>query len=48
MHASPTEHQATPQHAKLSRGKVVFKGDHGGNFGPAWVQLRKTLKGECQ
>ena len=46
MHASPAEHQATPQGARLSRGKVKFEGDEGGNLGAGWRQYRKTLVGE--
>lgn len=35
-HASPAEHQAC----------AVLSGDQGGNFGPGWMQHRKTLVGE--
>jgi len=35
-HASPAEHQAC----------AVLSSDQGGNFGPGWMQHRKTLSGE--
>lgn len=38
IHASPFEHLATPD--------AGYKGFNG-NFAPGWVQLRKTMKGEC-
>jgi hypothetical protein len=40
-HASPTEHQATPAVSDLGVSL-------GGNFGPDWVQFRKTIPNECQ
>ncbi|WP_205937643.1 FAD-dependent thymidylate synthase [Rhizobium leguminosarum] len=44
LHASPTEHQATPDLFKKVNGKVVFDNPElGGNFGPGWIQFRKTL-----
>lgn len=57
LHASPAEHQATPSKIRttllgdpiLHVGKPTFVGKNlGGNFGPAWIQYRKTLVGECQ
>lgn len=42
LHASPAEHQATPF------GENVASNPLGANFGPRWVQYRKTLPGECQ
>jgi hypothetical protein len=39
MHASPAEHQATPD----PTGN--YSADHGNFVG--WVQYRKTLPGEC-
>ncbi|SOC90091.1 Thymidylate synthase complementing protein [Rhizobium sp. AN5] len=50
LHASPTEHQATPDRGSklyLGNGKMIFENpDLGGNFGPGWIQFRKTLAGE--
>jgi hypothetical protein len=44
LHASPCEHQATPD----SGGGVKGRDEHRwGNFW-GWVQYRKTLPGECQ
>jgi len=48
LHASPAEHQATPD------TRSVYYDDHGswenprlaGNLGPGWIQFRKTLPGE--
>lgn len=53
LHASPAEHQATPD--EWSKEYTEYPGvEHGwtqpelhGNF-RGWVQYRKTLKGECQ
>lgn len=46
MHASPAEHQATPDEFEHRLGK--WKNPHlHGNF-RGWVQYRKTLEGECQ
>lgn len=50
LHASPTEHQATPD-----KGSPVFmepkkwiydNASLSGNFAPGWIQYRKTLAGE--
>lgn len=41
LHASPTEHQATPV---LPQDSDNTK--HGGNLGAGWIQFRKTLAGE--
>ncbi|QWY83059.1 thymidylate synthase protein [Rhizobium phage RHph_X66] len=44
LHASPTEHQATPDIFKMVNGERVFDNPKlGGNFGPGWIQFRKTL-----
>ncbi|MBY3231940.1 thymidylate synthase [Rhizobium laguerreae] len=44
LHASPTEHQATPDLFKRVNGKLIFDNPElGGNFGPGWIQFRKTL-----
>jgi hypothetical protein len=47
LHASPAEHQATPDKLNLYDGKYWDWGQAGlhGNF-KGWVQFRKTLKGE--
>lgn len=37
LHASPAEHQATPDAGNINLG---------GNLGPGWIQFRKTLKNE--
>jgi hypothetical protein len=47
LHASPCEHQATPNKPRPFQGKAVWLGDQGGNLGPYWIQYRKTLKNEC-
>ena len=54
LHASPAEHQATPDTFTPTRtwttrdGKNGFWGnpDLAGNLGPGWIQYRKTLPGE--
>ena len=57
LHASPAEHQATPDHYVVqARGKTTFIADGrpreyasahlAGNLGPGWIQYRKTLPGE--
>lgn len=44
LHASPTEHQATPDMFKKVNGKLIFDNPElGGNFGAGWIQFRKTL-----
>jgi hypothetical protein len=43
MHASPAEHQATPD-VQAADGKFCYKNTHGNLVG--WQQYRKTLKGE--
>lgn len=44
LHASPTEHQATPDIFKKVNGELVFDNPQlGGNFGSGWIQFRKTL-----
>ena len=50
MHASPAEHQATPDTCKvyLENGKLKRVWDMptlSGNFGPGWIQYRQTLEG---
>jgi hypothetical protein len=42
IHASPLEHQATPDDPEFGLGG----GSMGGNLGPGWVQFRKTIPGE--
>ncbi len=44
MHASPCEHQATPDR-KLPDGSWEHP-ELAGNLGPGWIQYRKTLEGE--
>jgi len=50
IHASPAEHQATPDewlpNANFGRG-CWFQPELAGNFGPGWVQHRKMLPGEA-
>lgn len=50
LHASPTEHQATPDTGSpvyLEPKKWIFDNAHlSGNFAPGWIQYRKTLAGE--
>lgn len=46
LHASPAEHQATPDHPSVYKGEWSQPQFHG-NL-PGWVQYRKTLSGECQ
>jgi hypothetical protein len=51
LHASPTEHQATPDVAKYTANFGAFsyyenKGALSGNFDSSWIQNRKTLKNE--
>ncbi|MER9176246.1 hypothetical protein NKH72_21960 [Mesorhizobium sp. M0955] len=47
LHASPTEHQATPDEG-ITNGKSVnwLYPDLAGNLGSGWIQFRKTLPGE--
>lgn len=48
LHASPCEHQATPDgaHWSSSNDEWLSPELHGNFVG--WIQYRKTLKGECQ
>lgn len=48
LHASPAEHQATPDEIELYDGRYLWKKEdfHGNLRG--WVQYRKTLPDECQ
>lgn len=47
LHASPAEHQATPDLIQGGLEHVQFVKEHlSGNFGPGWIQFRKTLPGE--
>ena len=47
LHASPTEHQATPDEPAGHPMLEVFNNPNlGGNLGPGWKQFRKTLPGE--
>lgn len=52
IHASPAEHQATPDYQATSDddGSVNYLGwahpELAGNLGPGWVQYRKRLSGE--
>jgi thymidylate synthase ThyX len=50
LHASPTEHQATPDtyaENEHSHDFVGYANEHlAGNFGPGWIQYRKTLLNE--
>lgn len=47
IHASPTEHQATPDEG-ITNGQSVhwMHPELAGNLGPGWIQFRKTLPGE--
>lgn len=52
IHASPAEHQATPD--RMDDPVIVHYSNEpwahpelGGNLGPGWIQLRKTLPGEA-
>lgn len=53
IHASPAEHQATPdykmdyENLRISLESRWANSDKSGNLGPGWVQLRKTLPGEA-
>lgn len=47
MHASPAEHQATPDANDLMDGGWMYPQEHG-NFRGGWRQYRKSLPGECQ
>lgn len=50
IHASPAEHQATPDEwlPKYNFGQGCWNSPElGGNFGPGWVQHRKLLPGEA-
>lgn len=48
IHASPAEHQATPDQ-KMTFGTIDkwYNSHQHGNF-EGWIQFRKTLKNECQ
>lgn len=51
IHASPAEHQATPdtlrwQHPDIPAAQEWEKPYLCGNFGPGWIQYRKTLPSE--
>lgn len=50
LHASPTEHQATPDTGApmaFEPNKWIYDNAHmSGNFAPGWIQFRKTLPGE--
>jgi len=53
IHASPTEHQATPDGRPSygegidPEGRPEWLNPHlGGNLGPGWIQFRKTIVGE--
>lgn len=49
IHASPTEHQATPDRL-VSNGPAPYFWEHNeraGNLGPGWCQLRKMLPDEA-
>jgi hypothetical protein len=50
LHASPTEHQATPCARTYFPGELVPNGyandNLNGNLSPGWIQYRKTLAGE--
>jgi hypothetical protein len=50
LHASPTEHQATPDTGApmaIEPNKWIYDNAHmSGNFAPGWIQFRKTLPGE--
>ncbi len=53
LHASPTEHQGTPQLPQFDPeyGGTIFEPSQTllcGNFHPAWGQFRKTLANENQ
>jgi thymidylate synthase ThyX len=43
LHASPAEHQTTPDFRVTHWDNPEL----GGNLGPGWIQYRKTLPGEC-
>lgn len=54
MHASPLEHQATPDIRTINPLSMGWDGPDpwanphlAGNLGPGWVQLRKTIPGEA-
>ncbi|WLR90897.1 hypothetical protein [Shinella zoogloeoides] len=46
LHASPAEHQATPDQRFVNAEGYATTG-LAGNLGPGWIQYRKTLPGEC-
>jgi hypothetical protein len=48
LHASPVEHQATPDWAAFTGLNTMrYENEHlSGNFDPGWIQVRKTLAGE--
>lgn len=45
IHASPTEHQATPD-VFIPHSVGWANPNLAGNLGPGWIQFRKTLRGE--
>ena len=49
LHASPAEHQATPDDVIFGRSELLaYKDAHlAGNLQGGWIQYRKTLPGEC-
>lgn len=46
LHASPAEHQATPDEQNHFEPGKWLEPHLAGNLGPGWVQFRKTLAGE--
>jgi hypothetical protein len=48
LHASPAEHQATPDWTEVDyHGEPLWANQNlSGNLGPGWIQYRKTLPGE--
>jgi hypothetical protein len=48
LHASPTEHQATPDRLiTATAGEQIYENAKlAGNFAPGWIQYRKTLTNE--
>lgn len=49
LHASPAEHQATPDEIGFNSAELpVYLNEHlHGNLSGGWIQYRKTLPGEC-
>ncbi len=47
MHASPMEHQATPDYELQAGGWHWANTKQAGNFGPGWRQYRRTLPNEA-